>query len=64
MPKNDNFFKKPNWFHKYTWTARNEERAVDWISDRLKKYWKGVVKVKPTSKKMRDKIASEFVSNY
>jgi len=40
MPKNDNFFKKQNWFRKYTWTERDQEKAIEWISEKLKKHWK------------------------
>ena len=64
MPKNDNFFKKQNWFRKYTWTERNQEKAIEWISEKLKKHWKWVTNTKPTTKKLRDIMAREFVSNY
>lgn len=57
-------FKKKNWFKKYTWTAKTEERFIEWLTEHLKKNWKGLVDTKPINKKLREKIANEFVGNY
>ena len=57
-------FKKKNWFQKYTWTAKTEERFIEWLTEHLKKNWQALVDIKPTGKKLREKIAREFVGNY
>ena len=57
-------FKKKNWFKKYTWTAKTEERFIEWLTEHLKKNWQALVDIKPTGKKLREKIAREFVGNY
>ena len=57
-------FKKKNWFKKYTWTAKTEERFIEWLTEHLKKNWQALVDIKPTGKKLREKIAREFVFNY
>lgn len=61
--KNINF-KKKNWFKKYTWTAKTEERFIQWLTNDLKKNWDGIVDNKPRTIKERQKIAEEFVFNY
>ena len=57
-------FKKKNWFKKYTWTAKREQHFIEWLTEHLKKNWQGLVDIKPTNKKLREKIAQEFVGNY
>jgi len=57
-------FKKKDWFKEYTWTEKREEQYIQWLSDFLKKNWQGMIDTKPTSKKLRDKVSEEFVSNY
>lgn len=57
-------FKKKNWFQEYTWTAKTEQRFVEWLTEHLKKNWQALVDSKPTNKKLREKIAQEFVANY
>lgn len=56
--------KKKNWFQKYTWTAKDQDRYADLFSNNLKKNWEGIVDKKPTTKKERDKITSEFILTY
>jgi hypothetical protein len=60
----DKTVKKANWFQKYTWTERQEEKYREWFIDFIKKDWKGIVERKPTSKKHKEKIADEFLLNY
>lgn len=57
-------FKKKNWFKKYTWKAKTEERFIEWLAEHLKNNWKVLADIKPTTKKQREKIAREFVANY
>ena len=57
-------FKKDNWWKKYHWTERQEERFINWLSDYLKKEWKGITEHKPISKNDRNKVAKEFILNY
>ena len=57
-------FKKEGWFRKFTWTAKREEWFVDWLTEHLKQDWECLVDRKPISKKLREKIAREFVFNY
>lgn len=64
FPKDEKFFKKKDWFREYTWTEKSQERAIELIADKLKKDWKWVVSIKPTSNKMRKKMARDFVYCY
>lgn len=64
IPENESYYKKKNWFHKHSWTEKSEEEYVKWLSEYLKKNWRGIAEHKPTSKKIRDKVAQEFVGNY
>ena len=54
-------FKKNGWWRKYTWTIKTEERFIEWLTERLKKDWKGLVPNKPGARNLRKKIAEEFV---
>ncbi len=57
-------FKKQGWFKKYTWTAKREIQFIQWLTEHLKKNWQGIAEFKPTTAKLRQKIANEFVFNY
>ena len=57
-------FKKEGWYKNYHWNEKQEEKYLDWLSDFLKKNWEGISEHKPTNKKMRDKVADEFIGNY
>ena len=57
-------FKKANWYHKYTWTPKREEKFISYLSDNLKKDWEGIAISKPKTKKERDSVAKEFNFNY
>ena len=62
--KLDEFIKQKNWYKKLHWTQKKQERFIEWLSEFLKKNWEGVVKYKPTTKKLRDMAAQEIVMNY
>jgi len=57
-------FKKEGWYKKFHWTAKMEEKFATYFSDFIKTKWKGITDKKPTSKKMMDKVADEFIMNY
>ena len=57
-------FKKHGWWKKYHWTERFEEKFIELMTEKLKKQWKGIVDTKPTTSKLRRKIAEDFVFNY
>ena len=57
-------FKKQGWYKKYTWTEKYQEKFLEWLSEYLKKNWQGISEYKPTNKKLRDKVAREFVMDY
>lgn len=57
-------FKKNNWFMKYKWTRRQEERYIQWLSGFLKTNWKGITRYKLTSKKQIEKAVGKFLLCY
>lgn len=57
-------FKKKNWFQEYTWNAKTEERFIEWLTEHLKNNWQALGVIKPTSKKLRERIAREFTFDY
>ena len=57
-------FKKNGWWKKYTWTAKTEERFIEWLTDYLKKNWDGVSEYQPTTLKQRKDHAQQFVAFY
>ena len=56
--------KKKDWYLKYHWTQKNQEKFTEWMAEYLKKNWEGIVDFKPTTKKLREKIATDFVLSY
>lgn len=52
--------KKKNWYQKYKWTFKEENKYLSWFEGMLKKNWEGITAYKPTSKAQRQKAADEF----
>lgn len=57
-------FKKKDWFLKYHWTEKREQEFIKWLSNYLKNNWEGIVAYKATTKRLRDKMAEQFVLQY
>lgn len=53
-----------DWYNTYTYTAKDEEKYMEWLVDFLKDNWQGIVKRKLSSKKERAKFAQQFILNY
>ena len=60
-------FKEPYWFHKYTWTSKEEEDFINWLTDRLaqNKEWREELLEIPTkNRKLLKQAARMFALNY
>lgn len=55
---------KTQWWKKFHWTAKDQEKFMTWFTDYLKTNWKGIVDTKPSTIKLRQRITDEFVLSY
>jgi hypothetical protein len=60
----EKFTKQKEWFLKHKWTEAEEKEFIEWLSEFLKKNWRGITDHKMPNKRFRNKAAEEFVFVY
>lgn len=60
-------FRKPSWFHQYSWTEEEEEDFKQWLIRYLREHEEArydLLRIFSSDKRFLQKVANEFAMNY